>query len=370
VSHRIDRLEDGSYRFIEDEPFHFETVGAIEPLVLAYETYGELNEARDNAILVHHALSTSSHLAATPENPVAGWWNDMVGPGAGMDTDRYFVICINNLGSCFGSSGPASLNPLTGEPYRGEFPRVTIRDMVRSQKRLVDALGIQHLYAIVGNSMGAMLSLAWLVLYPGSAKNLASVSSCAQSFPANNANRYLQRDMIQLDPDWRGGNYEDSAELEGFRAARRMGLLTYRNWAELNERFVNKTGKESIDHYLEYNARKFVRRFDCNSYLCLIDAMNTFNLADPQGSFREAFSPIEARVLVVSVDSDILFTPGQQRELYLALEQAGVEVSFIEHHSTYGHDAFLVETDTFGEYIGNFLTPAAWTTGESHRDKA
>jgi homoserine O-acetyltransferase len=355
VSRQIDRLEDGSYRFVDEDLFHFERGGSIQPLVLAYETYGRLNDARDNAILVHHALSTNSHLAATAENHAPGWWNDMVGPGAPMDTDRSFVICINNLGSCFGSSGPASTNPSTGKAYRSEFPRLTIRDMVHSQKRLVEALGIERLHAIVGNSMGAMLSLTWLVLHPDSAKNLVSVSSCAQSFPANNANRYLQRDMIQLDPDWRGGDYENSAELEGFRAARRLGLLTYRNWAELNERFVHKTGKESIEHYLHYNADKFVRRFDCNSYLCLIDAMNTFNLADEQGSFLEAFRPIQARVLVVSVDSDILFTPGQQRELYQSLQQAGVEAGFIEHHSSYGHDAFLVETDAFGEYIANFL---------------
>jgi homoserine O-acetyltransferase len=359
VSHWINRLEDGSYRFVDDEPFDFEAGGTIQPLELAYETYGELNDACDNAILIHHALSTNSHLAATPENPETGWWNDMVGPGASMDTDRFFVMCINNLGSCFGSSGPTGVNPLTNEPYRTDFPRVSIRDMVRSQKRLVEALGIKRLHAVVGNSMGAMLSLTWLVLFPTSARNLVSVSSCAQSFPANNANRYLQRDMIRLDPGWCGGYYQEGAELDGFRAARRLGLLTYRNWAELNERFVNKTGKESIDHYLEYNADKFVRRFDCNSYLCLLDAMNTFNLADPQGSFQAAFSPIEARVLVVSVDSDILFTPGQQLDLYHSLEKAGVEVRYIEHCSTYGHDAFLVETDTFGEYIGNFIKPVA-----------
>jgi len=356
LSHKVSRQEDGSYRFVDDDPFQFEKGGAIQPLVLVYETYGKLNRARDNAILVHHALSTNSHLTATPDNPKPGWWNDMVGPGACLDTDRYFIICINNLGSCFGSSGPVSINPQGGRPYRCDFPRVSIKDMVRSQRRLIDMLGIERLYAVIGNSMGAMLSLTWVVLYPAGARNLVSISSCAQSFPANNANRYLQRDMIQLDPAWRGGNYENSSQLRGFRAARRMGLLTYRNWAEMNERFVNKTGKESIDHYLEYNSDKFVRRFDCNSYLYLIDAMNTFNLADAQGSFQSEFSPIEARALVVSVNSDILFTPGQQRHLFESLRQAGVEASYIEHESTYGHDAFLVETSAFGRYIHDFLT--------------
>ena len=355
MAHSITQLADGSYRFEDEHAFEFESGDRIAPLVLAFESYGELNEARDNAILVHHALSTNSHLSSTEQNPEKGWWEDMVGPGASLDTERYFVICINNLGSCFGSSGPTSINPLTGEAYRSAFPEITINDMVRSQKRLMEALGIDRLHTVLGNSMGAMLSLSWLVLYPDSAERVISISSCAQSFPANNANRYLQRDMIKLDPKWNGGNYENSAELDGFRSARRLGLLTYRNWAELNERFVNKTGKESIDHYLEYNADKFVKRFDCNSYLYLIDAMNTFNLADAQGSFQTAFEPIGARALVVSVDSDILFTPGQQRDLYYALEAAGVEVSFIEHHSTYGHDAFLVETAIFGEYICDFL---------------
>lgn len=355
MNHQISRQADGSFRFEDERAFEFERGGTIAPLVLAYETYGELNEARDNAILVHHALSTNSHLASTPANPDTGWWEDMVGPGASLDTDHFYVICINNLGSCFGSSGPSSPDPETGRAYRTTFPRIMITDIVHAQKRLVDALGIERLHTVLGNSMGAMLSLAWLVLYPESANRLISISSCAQSFPANNANRYLQRDMIKLDPRWNGGDYEDSALLQGFRLARRLGLLTYRNWAELNERFVNKTGEESIDHYLEYNAEKFVKHFDCNSYLYLIDAMNTFNMADEDGSFQSAFSGIAARVLVVSVDSDILFTPGQQRDLYRALEQAGVEVSFIKHHSSYGHDAFLVETERFGEYIRDFL---------------
>ncbi|MEM1112835.1 MAG: homoserine O-acetyltransferase [Pseudomonadota bacterium] len=352
----ITQLPNGSYRFVDDTPFRFEGGGIFEPLELVFESYGELNAGRDNAVLVHHALSTDSHLTSTELNPQKGWWEDMVGPGCALDTDRYFIVCVNNLGSCFGSSGPFSRNPVNSERYRTRFPRISISDMVRSQKRLIDTLGIERLHTVLGNSMGAMLSLDWVVQYPQSTERVISISSCAQSFPANNANRYLQRDMIQLDPAWQGGYYDNSAELDGFRAARRLGLLTYRNWAELNERFVNKTGKDSIDHYLDYNADKFVRRFDCNSYLYLIDAMNTFNLADADGAFDAAFTPIEARAMVVSVDSDILFTPGQQRDLYRALEQAGVEVSFIEHHSTYGHDAFLVETAIFGEYIRDFLS--------------
>jgi homoserine O-acetyltransferase len=351
-------LENGSFEFVSKKEFVFEGGGIINPLVLVYECYGSLNAAKDNAVIVHHALSTSSHLASTQKNPEKGWWQEMVGPGCHLDTDKYCIICINNLGSCYGSVGPDSINPDTSRKYRTDFPVTTIIDMVRSQKLLIEALGIGKLHAILGNSMGAMLSLAWMTLYPDDANYLISISSCAQSYPANNANRYLQRDMIKLDPLWKGGNYNYSGDLDGFKAARRLGLLTYRNWAELNERFVNKTGRESIDHYLEYNAEKFVNRFDCNSYLCLLESMNTFNLGGRDKTLADAFRSIQARPLVVSVNSDILFTPSQQQALYSALSEAGLEVSYIEHASTYGHDAFLVETEAFGVYISDFIGQA------------
>jgi homoserine O-acetyltransferase len=351
----ISELENGSYEFISQNDFLCEGGGVINPLLLVFESYGTLNAAKDNAIIVHHALSTSSHLAATAKNPEKGWWQEMVGPGCHLDTDRYFVICINNLGSCYGSVGPSSTKHGTKEKYRADFPTLTILDMVRSQKLLIDALGIRKLHTVLGNSMGGMLSLAWLTLYPDSAKHLISISSCAQSYPANNANRFLQRDIIKVDPAWEAGNYHFSGDLEGFKTARKLGLLTYRNWAELNKRFVNKTGTESIDHYLDYNAEKFIKRFDCNSYLCLLDAMNTFNLDEKDKSLADTFRPIKAKSLVISVDSDILFTPSQQQALYQALDLADVDVKFIEHTSTYGHDAFLVETEAFGEYISNFI---------------
>jgi homoserine O-acetyltransferase len=351
----ISELENGSFEFVSAEDFAFEMGGVINPMVLVYECYGVLNEAKNNAIVVHHALSTNSHLAATAKNPEPGWWEDMVGPGCHMDTNQYFVICINNLGSCYGSSGPNSMNPAISDKYRMDFPTVTIIDMVRSQKMLIDALGITKLHAILGNSMGAMLSTAWLALYPDHANYLISISSCAQAYPANNANRLLQRDIIKQDPLWEDGSYAFSSDLEGFKTARRLGLLTYRNWTELNERFVNKTGRDSIEHYLNYNAEKFVHRFDCNCYLYLLDAMNTFNLDGAEKTLVEVFKPIQAKALVVSVDSDILFTPSQQQALYAALSEAGVEVSYIDHPSTYGHDAFLVETEAFGSYISGFL---------------
>ncbi|MEZ5524061.1 MAG: homoserine O-acetyltransferase [Pseudomonadales bacterium] len=356
MNNEIREREDGSFEFTSHDDFIFETGESINPLLLVYETYGTLNTDKSNAVIVHHALSTSSHLASHEKKPEPGWWEEMVGPGRALDTDRYFIICVNNLGSCYGSSGPASLNPQTGKIYGPDFPPVTIIDMVRSQKRLVDELGISQLHAVLGSSMGAMLSIAWLVLYPDHARYLLSISSCAKGYPANHANRLIQKEIICQDPDWNNGRYSDASRLKGFKTARKHGLLTYRNWKELDARFVDKQGVEAIDNYLDYNAQKFIDRFDCNSYLRLVDAMDTFDLTEAgKRNLAEVFRPIQAKVLVVSVDSDVLFTPPQQQDLYRALRDAGVDVTYIDHHSSYGHDAFLVETDAFGEYIRGFI---------------
>lgn len=347
---------NGSYRFVDRQPFEFANGEVLCPLELVYETYGQLNDTRDNVILVHHALSTNSHLAANPQNPEPGWWQAMVGPGKCLDTARYFIICINNLGSCFGASGPASTNPATGERYGMAFPAVTFEDMARSQKRLLDSLGITHLHALVGSSMGAMLSLTWATLYPDHASYLVSISTSAMAYPANSANRQIQNEIIRQDPAWNHGRYSNSGSLEGFRIARKFALMTYRNWAEMNDRFIGKQGEESIEHYLDYNARKFTHRFDCNCYLYLLKTMDNFDPRSAEGEFEGAFSPIKSKVRVVSVDSDILYTPSQQQYLYQALHNAGVAVEYINHHSEYGHDAFLVETDAFDRYIGEFIS--------------
>lgn len=354
----VRELENGSLEFTLFEDFYFESGRSISPLVLVYETYGELNGDKSNAIVVHHALSTSSHLATTEKNPHKGWWEKMVGPGKALDTNKYFIICINNLGSCYGSSGPVSINRSTGKRYGGDFPSVTINDMVRSQKMLIDTLGIKQLHAVLGSSMGAMLSMMWLALYPDHARYLISVSSCAKGYPANHANRLIQTEIIKQDPLWNSGQYSESGELAGFKTARKHGLLTYRNSVDINTRFVDKQGLDAIANYLDYNAQKFIDRFDCNSYLRLIDSMDTYDLSDGgRRKLEDVFQPILAKVLVVSVDSDILFTPPQQQDLYETLLAAGVEVSYINHHSNYGHDAFLVETDAFGHYIQRFIEP-------------
>ncbi len=352
----ISERKDGSFKFTSNQNFHFESGASINPLELVYDTYGTLNEDKSNAIVVHHALSTGSHLAATEKNTHTGWWNDMVGSGRALDTDKYFIICINNLGSCYGSSGPLTINPETSQPYGADFPDVTVEDMVRSQKMLIDFFGIKQLHAVLGGSMGAMLSVMWLVLYPDHARHLISISSCAQGYPANHANRLIQKEIIQQDADWNNGHYTNSSQLQGFKIARKHGLLTYRNWTEINERFVGKQGRESIDNYLDYNAQKFVNRFDCNCYLRLIEAMDRFDLTESgTRQLDDVFRSIKARTLVISADSDVLFTPPQQEELYEALLLAGVKVDYIEHHTNYGHDAFLVEVDEFSSYIQAFI---------------
>jgi len=358
MSNQTRELENGSFEFTSYENFHFESGISISPLVLVYETYGKLNSKKDNAIVVHHALSTSSHLAATEKQPTPGWWEKMVGPGKALDTSKYFIICINNLGSCYGSSGPDSNNPKTSKIYGVDFPTVSITDMVRSQKMLIDEIGITKLHAIVGSSMGAMLSISWLALYPDHTHYMISISSCIKSYPANRANRLIQKEIIKLDPAWNNGDYSASSTLEGFKSARKHSLLTYRNWAEINDRFINKRGNSSIEHHLDYNAQKFINRFDCNSYLSLMNAMDSYDLSNEGNqSLVDLFKPIQAKILIVSVDSDILLTPSQQQALYEPLSEAGIDTTYINHYSSYGHDAFLVETDTFGQYIQSFINP-------------
>jgi homoserine O-acetyltransferase len=349
------QLSTGPWRFVSNQVFDFEQGGSINPLELAYETYGLLNSLQDNAILVHHALSTDSHVAASDRNPVPGWWEGMVGPGKYLDTNRWFVICINNLGSCRGSSGPLSINPLTGRAYGPDFPTVTFVDMARSQKRLTDALGITKLHAVIGCSMGAMLTATWAAMYPEHACNLVSISSSARVYAANQANRILQREAICADALWENGHYQDSGTLEGFRTARKIGLLTYRNAQELNLRFGGKTGRESIASYLHYNAQKFVRQFDCNSYLRLLGAMDSYDLELHGRRLHDVLQAVTARVQVIAVDSDALFPPAQQRELFEAFQGAGVRAEYIEHHSGYGHDAFLLEIEEFGVYLKDFV---------------
>lgn len=355
----IKQLEDGSYEFTLSEDFPFSYGGTIHPLVLVYETYGELNADKSNVILIHHALSTHSHVCSTSANSSPGWWEKMIGPGCPIDTKKYFVICINNIGSCFGSSGPVSINPVTGKSFRADFPFVTMEDIAASQNLLLQALNINQLFAIVGPSMGGMISLAWGMHYPQTVQNLILISSCYKAYPSNIANRMVQQEIIKLDPAWQQGYYQSNV-LAGLTIARKLGHFTYRQPRTLNEKFSyqGKVGPgqfSEVEKYLNYNAQKFANQFDANSYLYLLQAMDVFDVTRGFSESEQALTSITAKALVVGVSSDILYLPEQQGDLAKLLQQAGVDCQYIEHQSDYGHDAFLVDIDAMGKYICDFF---------------
>lgn len=366
---------DGRWLYQSNQPFLLQSGEELPAIELVYETWGTLNKNKDNVIVVHHALSVGSHVAESFDRPERGWWNDIVGPGKPVDSNHFFVVCINNLGSCFGSSGPTSVNPHTGRAYNASFPSITIGDMVNAQRQLIETLGIRRLYAIIGNSMGAMLSLAWAIAYPSMVNRLMLTCTSYKAYPANIANRDIQQSLIRLDPAWNNGNYDASESLVGFQLARKLGLYTYRNAAEWNNRFnsFNVKGGASApaDHeivsYMDYNAKKFVKSFDANSYLTLLAAMDSYDVTRGYESTRQAFSRITASVVLVSEESDILFTPQQQQELFSCLQEAQVTAHFISQSSQYGHDSFLIETEQFGFYIKNVLSDRYFST---HKAKA
>lgn len=352
---------DTKLYFNSNAPFYFEHGGVIPRLQLAYETFGTLNKYRDNVILIHHALSTHSHVCTSLPNPTEGWWEEMVGIGKPIDTNRYFVICINNLASCFGSSGPRSLNPETDKMYQADFPITSILDMVRSQKLLLDYLQIDSLLAVIGNSMGAMLSLQWALEYPKFQQYIILTSSCYKAYPTNIGYRAIQREIMMLDPAWQQGFYS-SQKLPGFKIARKFGQLSYRNAPELNERFdkpyqidlIASGFHSEIERYLDYNAEKFIAVFDANSYLRLLTAMDLFDVT-AKTNYQTKLAAIHAKFLVISVASDILYPPVQQQELAELLQKAHLAVDFIEHQSPHGHDSFLIEVPAFGRYMTDFL---------------
>ncbi len=350
---------DGSVLFNSTTPFILDNGDVLPQWQLCFETWGQLSAKKDNVVIIHHALSVGSHVTSSELNPGKGWWQEMVGPGKAVDTDRFYVICINNLGSCFGSSGPVSINPATGEQWASDFPQVSMKDMAATQKLLLDYLGIERIYAVIGNSMGAMVSLSWAVEYPQMVERLMLTCSSYKAYPANIANRHIQQEAIRIDPAFNGGRYAPDDHLGGFRLARKLGLYTYRNAAEWNRRF-NSFGNEDmkddeINRYMDHNAEKFCQSFDANTYLTLTTAMDHYDVTKGYDSVVAAFSRITAETTVISVESDILFTPQQQEELYACLQQGSVDSEYINHHSQYGHDAFLVEIKRFSGYVCDFL---------------
>lgn len=350
--------------------------GSLDRPAIAYETWGALNAARDNAILIFTGMSPSAHATSSAEDPSSGWWEAMVGPSRPIDTQRFFVICINSLGSCFGSTGPASIDPATGRPYALSFPVLSLEDIAQAGRLLVEHLGIARLHTVVGPSMGGMTTLAFAIRYPGMARNLVLLSTAARALPFSIALRSLQREMIRRDPAWLDGNYQ-SNPLTGMRLARKLGMVTYRSAPEWEQRFGREriAGEHlageyaagdafgpdfEVESYLENHANKFIGQFDANCYLYLSRASDLFDVAEHGGSVAAGLARIRAeRVLVVGVATDTLFPIAQQRELAAGLKTrdfaAGRKVELVELPSIQGHDSFLVDMDRFRPVVASFL---------------
>ena len=352
-----------------DGEFRMHRGGVLRDPVIAYETWGQLDARASNAVLIVTGLSPSAHAASSASDPAPGWWEEMVGPGKPIDTRRFFVICVNSLGSCFGSTGPASPNPATGEPYRLDFPVLSLEDVARAAWQVVQALGIARLHATVGPSMGGMTALALEILHPGSSRALLLISSAARAEPFAVALRSLQREIVRRDPDWQGGRYPaGEGPIGGMRLARKLGMITYRSAQEWRQRFGreriaaerepgNPFGIDfEVESYLEAHAVKFTGQFDPNCYLYLSRAMDLFDAADHGGSVAAGLSRVGAgRVTVIGVGSDFLFPLHQQRELAEALDDGRREVRFVELASVQGHDSFLVDMDRFRPAVERFF---------------
>jgi len=342
----------------------------LGPIEVAYETYGQLNADRSNAVLICHALSGDAHVAGyhSIEDRKPGWWDIMVGPGKGIDTNRYFVICSNVLGGCRGTTGPSSINPETGRPWGLDFPVVTIEDMVKVQKRLVEYLGITRLLAVIGGSMGGMQVLEWTVRYPESVVAAIPVATTARLNAQSIAFNAVGRSAILADPDFAGGQYRSQGTVpeNGLAIARMVGHITYLSEEGMHEKFGRQlrhaakyaydfNSEFSVETYLDHQGRAFVERFDANSYLYITKAVDYYDLSARAASLAEAFTKTQARFLVISFSSDWLFPPKQSRQIVDALLQAGKAVTYSEINSRYGHDAFLLEPETLGRLIGGFL---------------
>jgi homoserine O-acetyltransferase len=363
-------VPDASRYFDLSSPFAMKRGGALAGARLAYETWGTLDADRGNAVLILTGLSPSAHAASNAEDPSPGWWEAMIGPGGYIDTNRWFVVCANTLGSCKGSTGPTSINPATGEPYRLDFPNLTLEDVANASFELVRGLGIGTLACLVGNSMGGMSALAYLVQHPGSTRAHVSISTAPQAQPFAIAIRSLQREAIRLDPNWKQGHYDDEHYPEaGMSIARKLGVITYRSAMEWVGRFarirLDSDEREEepfavefqIESYLAAHARRFVRSFDPNSYLYLSRASDWFDIAEHGGGKVDAaLKRIDVeRALVIGVETDILFPLQQQEEIAEGLRAGGAEVDFVGLDSPQGHDAFLVDTERFGAAIGAFM---------------
>jgi homoserine O-acetyltransferase len=339
----------------------------LAPVDVAYQTYGTLNAARSNAILILHAFSGDAHAAGIDHEGKPGWWDNMIGPGKAFDTDKYFIICSNVLGGCRGTTGPSSINPATGCPYAMGFPVITIGDMVRLQKMLVDWMGIPRLLSVSGGSMGGMQALDWAVRYPECVVSSIPIAATCRHSAQQIAFNEVGRQAIMADPDWNEGNYYGGKPpARGLAVARMIGHITYMSDDSMREKFGRRLrGKDEfgydfsvdfeVESYLRYRGSQFVNRFDANSYLYITKAMDYFDLTSGHESLTEAFQGVTSRFLILSFTSDWLYPSYQSQEIVKALRAHNVDVAYCELPSNYGHDAFLVDVGEQTELVRGFL---------------
>ena len=362
------------FAFATDRPFALDGGTTLHGVELAYESWGHLNAAGDNAILLCHAWTGDSHATGTadPGHSASGWWEGLVGSGMAIDTDRWFVVCSNVLGGCQGSTGPASLHPADGLPYGSRFPVITIRDMVRAQARLADHLGIARWHAVVGGSMGGMQVLEWAITFPDRVGSIVPIATCAQATAQQIAWGAIGRRAIRLDPKWRGGDYYAAADgdgpSEGLSIARMVAQVTFRSDNVFTDRFGreladNATLSEGIDlwqrfeveRYLEYHGGKLVDRFDTNSYLIIGKAMDLHDVARGRSNLHAAMGRIKAPALVIGISSDILYPAYQQQQIHAVLLSGGGDARYVEIDSPHGHDAFLINLGQVGPPLRQFI---------------
>ncbi|MGB0388303.1 MAG: homoserine O-acetyltransferase MetX [Ardenticatenaceae bacterium] len=363
------------FTFSEDEPFKLQSGATLSPVTIAYETYGQLNRDASNAILICHALSGSAHAAGyhSADDRKPGWWDDCIGPGKAFDTNRFFVICSNVLGSCYGSSSPMKPNPATGKPYGLTFPVVTVGDMVRSQIKLIEHLGIERLLCVAGGSMGGMQVLEWAAHHPERTHAAIPLATTGRHSPMLIAFSEVGRQAIYADPNWKEGNYYENGQSPdaGLAVARMVGHITYLSEQSMHHKFGRRLQSQErygyefdtefeIESYLKYNGNNFTRRFDANSYLYVTKAMDYFDLSLPTGSLVAAFAnSADIKFLVVSFTSDWLYPSYHSKELVSVLTAVGADVTYLDIESTWGHDAFLLEVETMTTLIQSFVSRLA-----------
>ncbi len=363
-------VQTRTIRVVEpNQPLELQCRKTLGPIDVAYETYGDINAAGDNAVLICHALSGNAHVAGknNHDDEKSGWWDIMVGPGKGIDTNKYFVICSNFLGGCSGTTGPGSTNPVTGKPYGLDFPIITIADMVRVQKLLLDKLGIKQLLAVIGGSIGGMQVLQWTIEYPDFVKAAMPIATTTHLGAQSIAFDAVGRNAILADPNFAGGQYSDEKGPDGgLGIARMIGHITYLSEQGMREKFgrdlrnaesysYDFNSEFAVETYLDHQGKSFVERFDANSYLYITKAADYFDLKKDYDTLNAAFANTKSRFLVISFASDWLFTPAQSRAIVNALTTNGKDVSYCDIASPYGHDAFLLEPEILGSFISDFL---------------